>query len=296
MDLRSNILQSTEFLKSLFIDKSQCHWTYLREIIFCEKEKKYPVRVLFTVPNPILSKGDIFILDQVSTFLNRSKQPDFPKVQFFDIGKGRYLQELNSLNLGPVNGGGLCVHNSAYSKQIFIDHIDGSGCFHLTNKKGWKKIRRPKYNIKYISDDILEVNNELVLTVEWLETHANEWKPDWEKWSQFVALSPKGRTDWFNSQCIARFHEGAFIDLNIWKIKCCVLPSYELLNQSFAIEYLRSLLNSNISIVITDVALRNTDFDTEIVTPSDIINKYTNFDDVWIDAYIVAGFLMNIHV
>lgn len=60
-------------------------------------------------------------------------------IQYALCGKGYPMQELSSISLGPVIGEGLCVFNSACSKSICIEHIEGGGCFDINSKNFWKR-------------------------------------------------------------------------------------------------------------------------------------------------------------
>lgn len=70
-------------------------------------------------------------------------------IQYALCGKGYPMQELSSISLGPVIGEGLCVFNSACSKSICIEHIEGGGCFDINSKNFWKRSKKPLRIIIY---------------------------------------------------------------------------------------------------------------------------------------------------
>ncbi|NDF60479.1 MAG: DUF4143 domain-containing protein [Crocinitomicaceae bacterium] len=142
--------------------------------------------------------------------LQKDKAED---IQFCPVSKGYSMQDVSSFTLGPVVGEGLCVVNSAFSKQICIKHIEGGGKVNTNRKNLWQKSRKPIQKIRLVSDRQMYVDGELVNIKTWLVRNRDLWFNEWNKWRKMVALYPIGNFHWGDdSEVVMYWYQGKLIE------------------------------------------------------------------------------------
>ena len=172
--------------------------------------------------------------------LQKDKAED---IQFCPVSKGYSMQDVSSFTLGPVVGEGLCVVNSAFSKQICIKHIEGGGKVNTNRKNLWQKSRKPIQKIRLVSDRQMYVDGELVNIKTWLVRNRDLWFNEWNKWRKMVALYPIGNFHWGDdSEVVMYWYQGKLIDFVTWKKECYIKPSFELFEkENKVIEFLKKV-------------------------------------------------------
>ena len=163
------------------------------------------------------------------------------QIQYCPCSKGYSQQDVSSFTLGPVVGSGLCIVNAAFSKMICITHLQG-GKVDLKRKNFWKPAKKPTYQIEYVNEKTLLVDGEKVKTRRWLKEHRDEWKPEWTKWSQSVALCSRGDFHWSgDSPRVAFLYQKKYLGYVDWKKQCYIQPAYDLLEETEVMKFMRKI-------------------------------------------------------
>mgnify|MGYP001489641719 CR=1 FL=1 len=162
-------------------------------------------------------------------------------IYYAPISKGFSMQDLSSFSLGPIVGSGLCLVNAAFSKCIHTMHLEG-GFFNSSRKNFWQKARKKTSSISVISEERISVDDVEYNTRDWLEDNKEVWFPEWLKWSQAVAMCSVGDFHWGgDTPCVAYYYQGKYLDFVTWKKECYIKPSYELLSNVKAYQFLEKI-------------------------------------------------------
>ena len=212
------------------------------------------------------------------------------------ISKGFPMQDLSSFTLGPIVGEGLCLVNSAFSKCICIEHIEGGGCLDLSSKNFWKRSSKPQRSIQLVNCQQMLVNGDLVNIKTWLEINKSLWFDEWEKWRKSVALCGLGDFHWIDySDCIGYYYRGQFLDFVDWKIECYIRPSYQLLSTNQAFLFLINVLNNKRALGL----VHPKGMEDEIIKPLTkeyVKELFTSKSEMCCQPYVVAGKLLGVEI
>src|SRR5438132_13889724 len=96
-------------------------------------------------------------------------------LQYCLISKGFPMQDLSSFTLGPIVGEGLCLVNSAFSKSICVEHIEGGGRCDLSHKNFWRRASKPDRKISLINEKQMLVDGQVVDIKTWLKDNEKLW-------------------------------------------------------------------------------------------------------------------------
>jgi hypothetical protein len=224
------------------------------------------------------------------------------EIQLCPISKGFSMQGLSSFTLGPFPQQGLCLVNVAFSKQVFVSHIEGGGKVNLARISFWQPSKKPKYIISCVDTKKNEmiVNHKKVNLQVWLIEHRDEWFSEWDKWRKNVALCSDGAFNWGKGlgKLVTYCHEDKFLNFVQWKRECYIKPSYQLLPTTKEFQFLKKLWKEkNIALGLVHPKARNgNDNLVHPIRRQDITNMFNCPYTMSCQPYIVAGCLMNVSI
>ena len=210
------------------------------------------------------------------------------------ISKGFPMQDLSSFSLGPIVGEGLCLVNSAFSKCIAIEHIEGGGVVDLSFKHFWKRSSKPERSIELVNSQEMLVNGGLVNIKIWLAANHNLWFDQWDKWRKSVALCGLGDFHWIDdSDCIGYYYKGEFLDFVNWKIECYIRPSYHILSTNTSFDFLKQVIKNKRALGL----VHPKGMEDEIIQPltKEYLKELFDSKDVMCcQPYVIAGKLLGV--
>ena len=226
-------------------------------------------------------------------------------IQFCPVSKGYSMQDVSSFTLGPVENHSLNIVNCAFSKCISISHIDGSGRFDVKNKKYWKKIKKnPLRRIVNLTETEMSIDGTRVVKKLWLENNKELWYEDWKKWHDAIRFGSEGSFNWTNNSeillycnCVDDPNKNEYINFVTWKKEFYIKPSYNLFSKNNkVIEFLKLLyITKKISIgLVHPRACSNTVI--KGITPEFITEIYNSPYEMSCMPFVIAGYLLNVHV
>jgi len=217
-------------------------------------------------------------------------------VQYALISKGFGMQDLSSFTLGPIVGQGLCLVNAAFSKLICIEHIEGGGRCDLNSKNFWKRSSKPHRKIKLIDQNQMLVDDQLVNINVWLKDNEPVWLDEWEKWRKSVALCGLGDFHWTDqSPCLSYRYQNQYIDFVEWKKECYIRPSYQLLPQITAFQFLQYVRQQQRPLGLVHPKGMEEDLITPL-TPHYISQLFNSPTIMCCQPYVVAGKLLGVEI
>ena len=178
----------------------------------------------------------------IPLFDSAGKQVKPDDVFYAPVSKGYGMQDLSSFTVGPIVGEGLCLVNTAFSKAIGIMHVEGGGKWSDKRKNFWIRNKKPKYQIHRVTSDTMSVDSVVVNIHEWLDSHKDEWYPEWLKWHDSVALCGDGNFHWIDDwETLAYYHPsvprsitseyvpGSLLNFQQWKTQTYLKFSMDLM-------------------------------------------------------------------
>ncbi len=223
------------------------------------------------------------------------------EVAYCPISKGFPMQDVSSFTLGPIAGEGLCLVNAAFSKCICISHIEGGGQVDLTRKNFWKRARHPDRDILLVDDTSIKVDGKVYNTNEWLQKNEQLWRPSWEQWRKCVALCSRGSFHWADDSPLVSYFSpklnerlGRYLSFVEWKKECYIRPSYELLETTPVMPFLRQTWQSHPLGLVHPMGLKG---EAEVpITPEFIRSLYDSPTEMCCQPYVVVGKLLDVPV
>lgn len=174
-----------------------------------------------------------------------------PEELFFaPISGGFGMQDVSSKVLGPLPGEGLCLVNSAFSKVIYTFHLEG-GTVTPTRKTFWKPHRNRDRLVEMCQDGIhMLVDGKQVVTLDWLKENESLWLPSWEQWRRLVCLASEGDFHWGGGADVVSYRnaQGEYLDFVQWKIQCYIRPSYSMMDQEPAFQFLQQAWTEGVAL------------------------------------------------
>ena len=218
-------------------------------------------------------------------------------IQFCPISKGYSMQDVSSFTVGPIVGEGLCVVNVAFSKEVTINHIDGSGYFDPNSKTYWKNTKKNKRHIEKIDANYISVEGKTYNTKKWLKTNKSLWFDEWNKQRKWIALHNVGNFHWHNSNTIAYCHKDKIIDFVTWKKECYVRPAYDMFQKdnNRVIIFLEYLFKEK-KISLGLVHPKGRDGTKEIAITNEFIREIYDGPTMCCMPFVVAGYLLDVNV
>lgn len=228
------------------------------------------------------------------------------EIAYCPISKGFSMQDVSSFTLGPIVGEGLCLVNAAFSKAICIMHIEGGGTFDLKRKNFWKSARKPHRVVKVLGSHHISVDDVPHNTVNWLNENEDLWREQWDKWRKAIALCSRGDFHWTDSSETVMFfspnmmagrgEKGAYLSFPEWKKECYIRPSYELLEATPVMQFLRHVWQTKKRPLglVHPKGMKN-EAETPI-TPDFIRELFDSPDEMCCQPYVVVGKLLGVPI
>ena len=292
--------------------KQELYWENLyNEKYVNNKYKKNSKNFNATIHGNPVEKPNIYIIPRErggpSYKLVELEHDDVKNIQFCPISKGFSMQDVSSFTMGPIINHGLNLVNSAFSKCIAIKHIDGSGCFSMTNQKFWKKNRKgPQRKITCSSNETsMCVDGVIVNKEEWLKTNQHLWFNDWKKWHDTIRFSANGHFNRCDDSTIIAYCNiidnpdvPIYLDFISWKKTCYIAPAYELLNKkdNKVMVFLKHVFQEKkVSLGLVH-PMGKCGEKERAITSEYITHLYNATDCMACMPYVVAGFLLGVSI
>jgi hypothetical protein len=221
---------------------------------------------------------------------------DKDHVAYCPVSKGYSMQDLSSFTLGPIVGEGLCLVNAAFSKIVTVMHIEGGGVVDYKRKCFWRRAKKPTRTIEMVDDKHMFVDGVLYEKADWLRENENLWLEAWQVWSRSIALCSNGDFHWTDDTPTISFrHKEKYISFVDWKKQCYIGPSYELLPDIKAFQYLKQVreeLGYPLGLVHPKAKSDNAE---EPIT-EELLRQMYDGDEMVCQPYVVAGKLLNVPI
>ena len=285
-------------------DSTELMWENMYDRIMNPKWKKNTrnfSRIITGNPVAKDKEAPIFIVPRIRgvSYLNTPlKDMSNENVQFCPISKGFPMQDVSSFTLGPVQGEGLNVVNSAFSKSITVAHIEGGGHVDLSRKCYWKRSQKPTREIAMISDEFMKVDGKKCNIHKWLSKHEDLWLEEWQIWRKSIALSSEGGFKWTEGldDTIAYRNGSRYLNFVQWKLDCYIRPAYDLMVKTEVYKFLE-LLHKKKRIPLGLVHPMGTKNEIEEpITKEYIIDMILSPTEMTCMPYLVAGRLLGVSI
>lgn len=197
-----------------------------------------------------------------------------------------------------IKGIGSSLLNFALSKQICIDHINGSGRFNPKRTTYWQNIKPPKYNIKIYDNNNIKVNNIIYNKIEWLDEHEDEWYSEWKCWSEAISNSGNNGYHWLNTNIIVYRYCGEYLNFRDWKKFCYIERSYLQLPKINIYWLLEDIWDNNETIrinYIENINISNT-LNEKCITKDYIRYLYNHSTKIPPISYVMTGLLLDVNI
>ena len=247
---------------------------------------KYPQNLIFLIPRQRAGPS------YKSVKLENVNNDD---VFFAPISKGYSMQDVSSFSLGPIVGAGLCLVNSAFSKSVAPMHLMGGHC-DLKRKNFWHLPRNVDRSVEYINETHMKVDDQVVNTLEWLDTNSELWLDEWTKWSRSVALCSEGDFHWTDEMCVTFRHRDQYLKFVDWKKQCYIQPSYDLLPHNRVYQLLHKVMHEfhqPLGLVHPKACCNEAQ---KPMTQEYLRQLFDDPDDMCCQPYVVAGKLLDVPV
>lgn len=287
-------------LDTRLFDDPNCDWEVLYQTNMDVKYKK-GIRKFSTEIKGIPQKEPLIFLvprERTKSYLAvELAGVDKKDVQYAAISKGFAMNDLSSFSLGPIPGEGLCLVNAAFSKQICIGHIEGGGIVNLKRKNYWQRSKKPTYNIQYINEVQMKVDDIIVNIHKWLKEHENEWFPQWELWRRSISLCSKGDFHWDDKMdaTISYRYNMEYLTFIQWKKQCYITPAYDLLPHIPAFQFLQQCYDLKIPLgLVHPKSILNTA--EQPITKEELRQLFDDPYEISCLPYCIVGKLMNVSI
>jgi hypothetical protein len=140
------------------------------------------------------------------------------------------------------------------------------------------------------------VNGKSHNTHKWLKNNKELWFEEWLQWSQTVAMNSMGDFHWSNnSEVIAYYDNGEYLDFVQWKKKCYISCAYKVLPDTKPFKFLKSAHKNGNPLGL--VHPKGINADAELPLTEEILrNLYDDPSEMACMSYVIAGLLLGVEV